>query len=59
MVIRQGKYVCEDCGAEFLGMEYEVNGTAETDKTPCPHCGSKHSHPKNFWDKLRIHFGTH
>jgi len=52
MVTRQGTYVCENCGKEFYGMEWEKNATILTEKTPCPYCGSSHSHKKSFLDTI-------
>jgi len=33
-------------------MEWEKNATIHTEKTPCPYCGSSHSHKKSFLDTI-------
>lgn len=34
------KYVCKDCGHEFVGVDMELNCTAESAPVKCPKCGS-------------------
>lgn len=46
MVRRVGKYVCKDCGEEFIGMDIEWNCTAASYPVRCPKCGSTHTAPK-------------
>ena len=34
------KYKCSDCGHEFIGVDMELNCTAESAPVKCPKCGS-------------------
>lgn len=34
------KYVCKDCGHEFVGVDMELNCTAESAPVKWPKCGS-------------------
>lgn len=34
------KYVCKDCGHEFIGVDMEQVCTAESAPVKCPKCGS-------------------
>ena len=47
MVRRIEKYVCKDCGHEFIGMDMEWNCTASSYPVRCPKCGSTHTSPKH------------
>lgn len=38
------KYVCKDCGHEFVGMDVEWLCTAESAPVKCPKCGSLKTH---------------
>lgn len=45
MVRYVGKYVCKDCGHQFIGMDIERNATAASYPVKCPNCGSIHTTP--------------
>lgn len=38
------KYVCKDCGHEFVGVDMELNCTAKSAPVKCPKCGSLKTH---------------
>lgn len=38
------KYVCKDCRHEFVGVDMELNCTAESAPVKCPKCGSLKTH---------------
>ncbi len=58
MVRYIGKYVCKDCGHEFIGMDVEWNATAASYPVQCPKCGSIHTAPrlslKDMWDYMKM-----
>lgn len=48
MVRYIGKYVCKDCGYQFIGADIEWNATAASYPVKCPNCGSFHTAPRNL-----------
>lgn len=41
------KFVCDDCGHEFKGLDIEWNATAASAPVKCPKCGSYHTAPSS------------
>lgn len=39
------KFVCDDCGHKFKGMDCEYCATVFTVPVKCPECGSWHTRP--------------
>lgn len=39
------KFVCDECGHEFSGMDCEYRCTVLTAPVRCPKCGSWHTYP--------------
>lgn len=43
------KFVCDDCGHKFEGMDCEYQATAITAPVRCPKCGSWHTMPSGWF----------
>lgn len=43
------KFVCDDCGHKFEGMDCEYQATAFSAPVKCPECGSWHTYPSSGW----------
>lgn len=43
------KFVCDDCGHKFKGMDCELWATAYTAPVRCPQCGSWHTMPAGWF----------
>lgn len=41
------KFVCDNCGHKFKGMDCEYCATALTAPVKCPECGSRHTRPSS------------
>lgn len=46
------KFVCNECGHKFVGMDLEYQCTALSAPLKCPACGSWHTRPAwSWWQK--------
>lgn len=48
MVRGKSKFICKDCGYQFIGLDIEWLATAETYPEQCPNCGSMHTVPRPY-----------
>lgn len=39
------KFICEDCGRAFVGLDIEWRATVFSQPVKCPNCGSYHTRP--------------
>lgn len=51
------KYVCADCGHEFIGADIEWQATAHSQPVMCPKCGSDHTQMASLLKQVKFFFG--
>lgn len=50
------KYVCADCGHEFIGADIEWQATALSQPVKCPKCGSYHTRMASLLKQIKFLF---
>lgn len=51
------KYVCADCGHEFIGADIEWLATVASQPVKCPKCGSYHTGTASLLSQIKFFFG--
>lgn len=49
------KFVCDDCGHKFEGMDCEYQATVYTAPVRCPQCGSWHTYPGGWFNGKSVY----
>ena len=54
MIRGKRRFVCDDCGHKFKGLDIELLATVYSQPLRCPNCGSYHTCPDSFLGTNKI-----